>query len=59
MDLTPDWQNKSESERITYLKNHTAELIRLAKFMHLKELGEHFGVSMTALYGILKEVYGR
>ena len=57
MDLTPDWEDKTEQERIEYLKSHTAELIRLAKFMHLKELSEHFEVSMTGIYGILKGVY--
>lgn len=57
MDLTPDWQIMNEPRRIEYLKNHTAELIRLAKMIHLKDLSERLGVSMTAIYGILKGVY--
>ena len=57
MNLTPDWEDKRELERVDYLKNHTAELIRLAKITHLKDLSERLGVSMTAIYGILKGVY--
>ena len=57
MNLTLDWEDKSESERVDYIKGHTAELIRLAKFMNLKDLSERLGVSMTAIYGILKGVY--
>ena len=57
MDLTPDWKDKSEEERITYLRGHVNELIRLAKINHLGDLSRMLGVDTKELYQILKEVY--